>query len=212
MSKLKQIENKVGKLSNPSKMPAFSWGIPTEYCKTGMKLAKIEGTICNKCYAGKGCYVFPIVKVAYQKRYDAIEIPEWVDYMVELLTIKYKNLDKSRLFHRWFDSGDLQSVEHLQKIFEICRQTPHIKHWLATREYQIVKHFKEEDVPENLCLRVSALEVDGAIPKFWQWTSGVHKDKRHRGKECRAYTTNNECGSCRACWDRKVKQVSYKEH
>jgi ABC-type branched-subunit amino acid transport system ATPase component len=100
----------------------------------------------------------------------------------------------------------------LQKIFEICRQTPHIKHWLATREYQIVKHFKEEDVPENLCLRVSALEVDGAIPKFWQWTSGVHKDKRHKGKECRAYTTNNECGSCRACWNRKVKQVSYKEH
>ena len=212
MSKLKQIEDKVGKLSNPSKMPAFAWGIPTEYCKTGMKLAKIEGTICNKCYADKGCYVFPMVKVAYQKRYDAIEMPEWVDYMVELLTIKYKNLDKSRLFHRWFDSGDLQSVEHLQKIFEICRQTPNIKHWLATREYQIVKHFKEEDVPENLCLRVSALEVDGAIPKFWQWTSGVHKDKRHKGKECRAYTTNNECGSCRACWNRKVKQVSYKEH
>jgi len=40
----------------------------------------------------------------------------------------------------------------------------------------------------------------------------VHKDKRHKGKECRAYTTNNECGSCRACWNRNVKQVSYKEH
>ena len=23
---------------------------------------------------------------------------------------------------------------------------------------------------------------------------------------------NGECGSCRACWSRKVKQVSYKEH
>ena len=42
MSKLKQIEDKVGKLSNPSKMPAFAWGIPTEYCNTGMKLSLIH--------------------------------------------------------------------------------------------------------------------------------------------------------------------------
>ena len=47
---------------------------------------------------------------------------------------KYKNLDKSRLFHRWFDSGDLQSLSHLMKIIEVCEHTPHIKHWLATRE------------------------------------------------------------------------------
>jgi len=212
MNKLKQIEDKVGKLSNPSKMPAFAWGIPTEYCKTGMKLAKIEGTICNKCYADKGCYVFPMVKVAYQKRYDAIELPEWVDYMVQLLTEKYKRLDKSRLFHRWFDSGDLQSVEHLQKIFEICRQTPHIKYWLATREYKIVDQIKEEDVPKNLCLRVSAITVDGNQPKFWKWTSGVHKDKPAVGWECPAPKQNGKCGNCRNCWSRSVKQVSYKEH
>ena len=27
-----------------------------------------------------------------QKRYDAIEMPEWVDYMSELITEKYKKL------------------------------------------------------------------------------------------------------------------------
>jgi hypothetical protein len=209
---IKKIEDKIGTLSNPSKMPSYAWGIPIEYCKTGMKLAKIEGTICNKCYAGKGCYVFPVVKAMYQKRLDAIEMNEWVDYMSELINHRYKNLDKSRLFHRWFDSGDIQSYSHLMKIFEVCENTPHIKHWLATKEYQLIDSLKEEDVPKNLCLRVSASKVDGAIPKFWKWTSGVHKDKRHKGKECRAYLNNNECGSCRACWDRKVKQVSYKEH
>ena len=210
--KLKDIEAKIGTLSNPAKMPSYAWGIPIEYCVTGSKLAEIKGTICNKCYAGKGCYVFPVVKAMYEKRYQAIALPEWVDYMAELLTQKYKNLDKSRRFHRWFDSGDVQSYSHLMKIFEVCELTPHIKYWLATREYQIIDKIKEEDVPKNLCLRVSATKVDGALPKFWKWTSGVHKDKRHKGKECRAYTTNNNCGDCRACWSRSVKQVSYEEH
>ena len=210
--KLKEIEAKIGTLSNPSKMPSFAWGIPIQYCVTGSKLALVDGTICNKCYAGKGCYVFPVVKAMYEKRYQAIALPEWVDYMAELITQKYKNLDKSRRFHRWFDSGDVQSYSHLMKIFEVCELTPHIKYWLATREYQIIDKIKEEDVPKNLCLRVSATKVDGALPKFWKWTSGVHKDKRHKGKECRAYTTNNNCGDCRACWSRSVKQVSYEEH
>ncbi len=210
--KLKDIEKKIGTLSNPAKMPSYAWGIPTEYCKTGSKLAKIDGTICNKCYADKGCYVFPMVRAMYEKRYQAIFLPEWVDYMAEMLTLKYKNLTKSRRYHRWFDSGDVQSYSHLMKIFEVCELTPHIKYWLATREYQIIDMIKEEDVPKNLCLRVSATKVDGALPKFWKWTSGVHKDKRHKGKECRAYTTNNNCGDCRACWSRSVKQVSYEEH
>jgi len=210
--KLKDIEKKIGTLSNPAKMPSYAWGIPTEYCKTGSKLAKIDGTICNKCYADKGCYVFPLVRAMYEKRYQAIALPEWIDYMAEMLTLKYKNLTKSRRYHRWFDSGDVQSYEHLMKIFEVCELTPHIKYWLATREYQIIDRIKEEDVPKNLCLRVSATKVDGALPKFWKWTSGVHKDKRHKGKECRAYTTNNNCGDCRACWSRSVKQVSYEEH
>ena len=234
--KVKDIEKKIGTLSNPAKMPSYAWGIPIQYCVTGSKLAKQEGTICNKCYAGKGCYVFPVVKAMYEKRYQAIELPEWVDYMAELLTQKYKNLDKSRLFHRWFDSGDVQSYSHLMKIFEVCELTPHIKYWLATREYKIVDQVKEEDVPKNLCLRVSAIKVDSPPPKFWKWTSGVHKDKPAVGRECPAYLTdkNNkvwdkesyhkldkkekkkhdfgQCGSCRACWSRKVKQVSYKEH
>ena len=98
------------------------------------------------------------------------------------------------------------------KIFEVCELTPHIKYWLATREYKIVDQIKEEDVPKNLCLRVSAIKVDSPPPKFWKWTSGVHKDKPAIGRECPAYKQDGECGSCRACWSREVKQVSYKEH
>jgi len=209
---IKQLEKKIGTLSNPSKMPSYAWGISAKKCVTGSKLAKIKGTICNKCYALKGHYVFKPVKIAHKIRLNAIKLPEWVDYMAELLTQKYKRLDKSRLFHRWFDSGDIQSHEHLMKIFKVCELTPHIKYWLATREYKIISKIKYEDIPKNLCLRVSAIKVDSPPPKFWKWTSTVHKNKKPIGRECPAYKQDGECGSCRTCWSRSVKQVSYKEH
>ena len=172
--KIKQLEKRIGTLSNPSKMPSYAWGISAYECMVGSLLAKINGTVCKKCYALKGHYVFKNTKLAHKKRLNAIKLPEWVDYMAELLTLKYKRLAKSRLFHRWFDSGDLQSHEHLMKIFKVCELTPHIKYWLATREYKIIDQIKVEDVPKNLCLRVSAIKVDSPPPKFWQWTSGVH--------------------------------------
>ena len=55
-------------------------------------------------------------------------------------------------------------------------------------------------------------KVDSKPPTFWKWTSGVHKDKKAIGRECPAYKQDGECGSCRACWRRSIKQVSYKEH
>ena len=210
--KIKELEKKIGTLSNPSKMPSYAWGIPIKYCKTGSILAEQEGTICYECYAGKGHYNYPVVVNAQMIRLRAIKKPEWVDYMAELLTLKYKKLAKSRLFHRWFDSGDIQSHEHLMKIFKVCELTPHINYWLATREYKIISKIKYEDIPKNLVLRVSGIKIDGQPPKFWKWTSTVHKNKKPIGYECPAYKQDGECGSCRACWNHKVKQVSYKEH
>ena len=209
--KIKQLEKEIGTLSNPSKMPAYAWGISAKQCKVGSKLAKIKGTICNKCYALKGHYTFPVTVNAHKIRLKAITKPEWVDYMAELLTQKYKRLDKSRLFHRWFDSGDIQSYAHLMKIFEVCELTPHIKYWLATREYKILSQIKYEDIPKNLVVRASGIKIDGQPPKFWKWTSTVHT-KKPIGRECPAYKQDGECGSCRSCWSRSVKQVSYKEH
>jgi len=209
--KIKELEKKIGTLSNPSKMPSYAWGISAKKCVTGSKLAKQKGTICNKCYALNGHYLFPVVINAHKIRLDAIKKPEWVDYMAELLTLKYKKLAKSRLFHRWFDSGDIQSYEHLMKIFKVCELTPHIKYWLATREYQIISKIKYKDIPKNLVVRASGIKIDGQPPKFWKWTSTVHT-KKSIGLECPAYKQDGECGSCRSCWSRSVKQVSYKEH
>ena len=99
--KVSEARAAVGGLSQTSKMPCKSWGISAKACKTGGKLAKVEGTVCHGCYALKGAYVWPVVEKAHAKRLDAIYTAGWVDAMVTAI-----NGDE---YFRWFDSGDIQS-------------------------------------------------------------------------------------------------------
>ena len=43
-------------------MPCESISLDARQCKTGSKLAKIPGSVCNGCYALKGFYNMPSVK------------------------------------------------------------------------------------------------------------------------------------------------------
>ena len=106
------------------------------------------------------------------------------------------------------------SVAHLEKICEVARQTPRIKHWLPTRELAIVKAFQKGGgiVPKNLVIRVSATMVDGDATQAWPTTSGVHNEKRAKGRACPAPQQEGKCGDCRACWNPRVKHVSYHLH
>ena len=65
---IKQLEKEIGTLSNPKKMPSYAWGISALHCIVGSLMAKINGTVCKKCYALKGNYSFTNVKVAHKIR------------------------------------------------------------------------------------------------------------------------------------------------
>ena len=192
-----------GGLSKPSKMPGFAYNLPATRCKVGSKLAKIPGSVCHGCYALKGRYRFPNVKEALERRYkQAMTNKDWVFGMVYLI-----NTSNKKEF-RWHDAGDIQSLEHLQRIFQVCELTPSVKHWLPTRESVILSNINVDDVPDNLIIRLSASKVDGPAPKSWPWTSTVVT----KGKTCPAAEQNNECKDCRACWDKSVKNVAYGKH
>jgi hypothetical protein len=201
----------VGGLSAPSKMPCRSYSIPAQYCKTGAKLVSVKNSVCSKCYALKGFYNMPNVRNALQKRFNSINKPEWVDAM----TIAIAGKETSGYF-RWHDSGDIQSVEHLRKICQIAINLPSIKFWLPTREYSFVTQYKKQfgDIPSNLTIRLSSLMINGNAPTgiakiLGLTTSGVSKDNSFT---CPASNQDNKCLSCRACWDKSVKNVSYKLH
>ena len=190
----------VGGLSKPSKMPGWSIGIPAKECKTGKKLRQIKNSVCEGCYALKGCYVFKVVQEAQYKRLEAIQHPDWVLAMATLINSK-----KPDVFI-WHDSGDVQDVQHLEKIFEVCKLTPAKRHWMSTREAWIKDHMHK--APANLVVRFSSPMIDQGPVKSWANTSTVSTKSR----SCPAPDNNNECGDCRACWDPLVKNIEYGKH
>ena len=202
-----------GGLTQTTKMPCQSYSLPTIACVTGFKMREIAGSICSDCYADKGNYrkYSNNIEPAQHARLESINDELWVDAMVVSI-----GADK---YFRWHDSGDIQSIEHLEKIADVARATPHCMHWLPTREYGIVSAFTAQyDVPDNLIIRLSAMFTDRAVivPKTLQNVAGVAVSNVHSvkpiGTACNAPKQNGECRSCRACWNRKVAAVSYSIH
>ena len=190
----------VGGLSKPGKMPGWSIGIPAKECKTGAKLQKVPGSVCFDCYAMKGCYVFKVVQDAQYRRLKAIYTAPWVQAMAHLINSK-----KPDVF-RWHDSGDVQDLEHLNKIYEVCRLTPSKRHWMPTREAWVKDHLNR--APSNLVIRFSAPMVDQAAPASWPNTSTVVTAQA----TCPAPHQGNQCKDCRNCWNKEIKNISYGQH
>lgn len=202
-----------GLFSRPRKMPWLCWSIPATECKTGGKLRSVSGSVCSNCYAFKGCYRWNSTERALARRMAEWkdDPARWTATMLDLLGKKAKRADKRKRFFRWFDSGDLQSLGMLRAIVTIARRLPEIAFWLPTKERGIVRRFlKSGSFPANLCVRVSATMIGRAAGSVCGLpTSTVSAGI---GVECKAPGNGGECGDCRACWDRSIENVDYREH
>lgn len=196
-----------------TKMPGTTFAIDAFACLVGSRLAQIKGTPCFSCYARKLQKLRPSVDKGWKAnlaKWQRADKSEWVTAMV--FQIERYNVDN---YHRWFDSGDLQSVEMLHNIVDVALLTPHIKHWLPTQERSILNEYREKygQEPDNLTIRVSASKIDtDKVPKFGNTSMVFTKNGKPIGKECKASTRGNQCGSCRACWSKDVPTVSYPKH
>ena len=200
--KVKEAQAITGSMTRTTKMPGLSYSLPAWECKTGSKLRKIKGSVCASCYALKGNYTrYKAIKAAQYVRLEALKDQRWIAAMVAQI-IRQK-------FFRWHDAGDIQSPEHLQKIFRVCELTSETQHWMPTREAQFLKDIDPDTVPKNLIIRMSSHMVDQAPVTFWPWTSTVTSGQN---ATCPAPQQGGQCGSCRQCWTREVKNVSYGKH
>lgn len=201
----------IGSLSKPSKMPAHGYSISAKVCNIGSKLRRVATSVCANCYALKGNYLFPSVQAALEKRLKAFANPVFPEAMALVI-----NLTGDTYF-RWFDSGDLQHLDMLHKIVRVAELTPHVTHWLPTREYLIVEKYMEiyGDFPDNLIVRVSAQHVDRPAPTRFALTSQVHSKNAELPDDvyvCPAPQQDNKCQQCRACWNSNVPTISYRKH
>jgi hypothetical protein len=196
-------------------------------------LAQVKGTICSVCYAKLGFYNRHHVKQAHIKRFSRLSAALNDGLRRKLFENAFIYLLNRRLmdartgpatdpkYFRWFDSGDLQSVKHLDIICNIAKGTPGIKHWLPTQEYRIVlEYLRFNDLPPNLTVRLSGVNLNQARPGLERWLekypSLVHSAVSSTGKlegfkSCPAKQQDNKCQDCRACWSRDVKGVVYSE-
>jgi len=196
--KVKIAKEITGSLTRTSKMPGLSYSLPAWECKTGSKLRKIKGSVCASCYALKGNYTrYKAIKAAQYDRLEKIKSSLWVAAMVVQV--------KRQKYFRWHDAGDVQDLEHLNKIYSVCKLTPEVKHWMPTREAWIKNYLYNK--PENLVIRFSPPMI-GQRNDSWPNSSMVVES----GATCPAPKQNNSCGDCRACWDPLVKVVSYGKH
>ena len=174
--KVKQAKEITGSLTRTSKMPGLSYSLPAWECKTGSKLRKIKGSVCASCYALKGNYTrYKAIKAAQYVRLEALKDQRWIAAMVaQIIRQKY---------FRWHDAGDIQSPEHLQKIFRVGELTPETEHWMPTREAQFLKDIDPATVPKNL-MKVSERAGGRVGPEFTSLTivmgyyKSIKKEKR----------------------------------
>ena len=186
-------------------MPGYAYGLPAWECKTGQKLAKVPGSVCSGCYAMKGNYTrFPAIRESQYKRLKAIRHPLWVRAMAAKINSVAVSKHK---FFRWHDAGDVQDLKHLAKIFKVCRLTPGIKHWMPTREAWTKKYI--DRAPSNLVIRFSGTMIGQGPVKSWKHASTVVTDG---SRTCSAPDNAGQCGSCRKCWNKEIKNISYGKH
>ena len=193
-------------------MPGPGFSLPVEACRTGARLRDVADSVCSQCYAARGRFFTHRVRRSLDERLRRLDDPRWVEAMAHLIE---RRANRSGYF-RWHDSGDIQSTMHLERILDVCGRTPSIKHWLPTREYDIVASLirNGRGLPDNLTIRLSAHLIDGDAPSVEGLPvstvtregiarpAGIHKcPQPSRG--------THSCGDCRACWDRDVPWVDY---
>jgi hypothetical protein len=210
-----------GGITQTSKMPCKSYSLPTIACKTGFLMSEIAGSICASCYAQKGFYAMYAGKIepAQHARLTAIECAiENAEYRQAWIAAMQTLIGTDQYF-RFHDSGDIQSVEHLELYAELARSMPYCQFWIPTREYGIVAAFSAQfDLPDNMIIRLSAMFVNKpvVVPASLRNVPGIAASNVHTenaiGTACNAPKQSGKCLDCRACWDRTIFSISYKSH
>jgi hypothetical protein len=199
------------RISVTSKLDGIrSWSLQAlDTCPGSLASPGVLVDACKGCYATTGNYRYPNVKAPRLENREDWQRLEWVDDMV-------KALDSDRYF-RWFDSGDMYTLGLAEKILEVMKRTPWVKHWLPTRMHKFPKFqmvLSEMQALPNVMVRFSSDSVTG------EFITGLHgsvivpdaNTLPNNVTLCRAYENAGKCSGCRACYDKTVDVIAYPAH
>lgn len=203
-----------------SAMDCWSFSLPAG--KDGACPMAIENdpqSICSKCYAMTGRYVFSNIIKSQYIRFGWVKESLLNKTFINDMTNKIGALTPNAYF-RWHDSGDLFSLEYLQAVTQICNNLPHIKFWVPTRAWRF-PHWKSAlsrlDSLSNVVVRYSALYTNDHSPFVSSCGSTVIDDISKLPPIhtiCPKTLNHSSCGkeNCRSCWDKNSNKIAYLEH
>jgi len=208
-------EQWLGGLSEPSKMPWYSWSTPAQLCNVGSRLRLVENSTCSGCYAMGKNYNRPNVKIALLRRWLMYKMSPVIWRKAFTSFFQFHSFrSKTQLYFRWFDSGDLIDYQQFEAICLIAHFAENVKFWLPSRELSIINQAGEHDIPENLIVRYSTPMVDALSKR--QNSTMVFSELSILPDDCQACpattTDDHTCkgNGCNACWN--VGHIGYQIH
>lgn len=124
----------------------FNFGIPRYKSACGRITCPFAGTCKDKCFAAQGAYRWPMVKNAYEFRFEMSLKDSFVDLMCYEIASKRK-IDAVRVH----DSGDFYSPEYALKWFQIARLNPRVQFYAYTTSVGMMKGLADQ-MPSNFTL------------------------------------------------------------
>lgn len=208
-----EAQNNIVMLSDTSKLGVKSWSLQAlNTCPASIDSNGNLVDACSGCYATAGNYRFSNVKAVREYNKQVWQNDNFVnDFIAKLDTESY---------FRWFDSGDLYSLELAKKIYEIMKQTPHVKHWLPTRMHKFSKFhsiLKDMQALPNVVIRLSSDSITGekVNSDLIETNSTILPSELiegYNGFICPAYNQDGKCLTCKACYSKEVETVAYIAH
>lgn len=197
------------KLSKTSKMPGASWSLPAIKTCPGAKAENGELVpVCQACYATEGFYVMKAARDVREHNLEDWKRDGWVADMIA-------ELDNHRYF-RWFDSGDCYTVALAEKILEVMKATPWVRHWFPTRMAKFAKFktiLETMQALPNVVVRVSSDDLDTVADGAGSMVVTSQDEAQKAGATlCNAPANDGKCGDCRACWSKEVPLVAHMAH
>lgn len=213
VEKMKGELSSTVKLSNTSKLGVKSWSLQAiNTCPASIGADGQLVDACKGCYATAGNYRFSNVKAPREFNRQAWQQDSFVSDFI-------KALQKERFF-RWFDSGDMYDLRLANKMLEIMKATPHVKHWLPTRMYKFKKFhavIQQMAALDNVVVRLSSDSVTGDIvqSELTDTNSTIIPEyalSEYEGFVCQAFYQEGKCLDCTACYNKGIKTVAYVGH
>ena len=140
--RLLTINSKMKKTSQRFLARVMNFGIVAYKSSTGRVTCPFAGECASFCYARKGTYRFKNSKKAYEDRYQATLLDNFVDLMCANILVENPS------YVRIHDSGDFYSREYLYKWIKIMNIFPNIRFYAYTNSVALIKN-AVADIPEN---------------------------------------------------------------